>query len=178
MRHTRRSVIARTRREFAALDRLVAGLRPADWQRRVPRSPTRDPWTVKDALAHIVYWKAHTARVIRGERRLPEMRGLDVNAINRLIYRRWRRRPPRAVLAWHREVHADVLRTLARRPPGSAGGSAGRGGPATSTGTRLRIAGTTSRPRWRSRPSGPGPGGVGPLDRVGVAWENPLHARK
>src|SRR5256886_12714477 len=42
------------------------------------RSPTRDPWTVKDALAHILYWKEHTARVIRGERRPPEMRGLDV----------------------------------------------------------------------------------------------------
>jgi mycothiol maleylpyruvate isomerase-like protein len=116
MRHTRRSVIARTRREFAALDRLVGRLRPADWRRRVPRPPTREPWTVKDALAHIVYWKAHTALVIRGERRLPEMRGLDVNAINQLIYRRWRRRPARAVLAWHREVHADVLRTLARTP--------------------------------------------------------------
>jgi hypothetical protein len=116
MRHTRRGVVARTRREFASLDRLVRRLRPADWRRRVPRPPGRDPWTVKDALAHITYWKAHTARVIRGERRLPEMRGLDVDQINRLIYRRWRRRPPRAVLAWHRAVQADVLRTLARTP--------------------------------------------------------------
>ena len=82
----------------------------------MPRPPTRDPWTVKDALAHIVYWKAHTARVIRGERRLPEMRGLDVSQINRLIYRRWRRRPPSAVLAWHREVHSDVLHTLRQTP--------------------------------------------------------------
>src|SRR5262245_37160686 len=116
MRHTRRDVIGRTRREFAALDRLVARLRAVDWTRRVPRPPSRDPWTVKDALAHIVYWKEHTARVIRGEKRLPEMRGLDVNQINRLIYRRWRRRPPHAVLAWHRQVHADILRTLARTP--------------------------------------------------------------
>jgi Mycothiol maleylpyruvate isomerase N-terminal domain len=116
MRHTRRSVLARTRREFAQLDRLVARLRPPDWKRRVPRPAARDPWTVKDALTHIVYWKEHTARVIRGERRLPEMRGLDVNQINRLIYRRWRRRPPREVLAWHRRVHADILRTLARTP--------------------------------------------------------------
>ena len=114
MRHTRRSVVGRTRREYAALDRLVTRLRPADWKRRVPRPEARDPWTVKDALAHIVYWKAHTARVFRGERRLPEMRGLDVNQINRLVYERWRRRSPRAVVAWHREVHADVLRTLAR----------------------------------------------------------------
>jgi len=116
MRHTRKEVVARTRREFAALDRLVARLRPADWKRRVPRPPTRDPWTVKDALAHIVYWKEHSARVFRGERRLPEMRGLDVNQINRLVYRRWRRRPPSALQAWHRRVHTDVLTTLARNP--------------------------------------------------------------
>ena len=116
MRHTRQAVIARTRREFAQLDRLVSRLRPADWKRLVPRPPTRDPWTVKDALAHIVYWKDHTARVIRGERRLPEMRGLDVNQINRLIYGRWRDRRPSAVVAWHRRVHEDVLRTLACTP--------------------------------------------------------------
>ena len=116
MRHTRTEVIARTRHEFAALDRLVARLRPADWKRRVPRPPTREPWTVKDALAHIVYWKEHSARVFRGERRLPEMRGLDVNQINRFVYRRWRRRRPSELLAWHRRVHADVLKTLARNP--------------------------------------------------------------
>jgi hypothetical protein len=108
--------MARTRREFTRLDRLVRGLRAADWRRPVPRPPTRDPWTVKDALAHIVYWKEHTARVIRGERRLPEMRGLDVNQINQLIYERWRRRRPAEVIAWHRRVHADVLATLAKTP--------------------------------------------------------------
>jgi hypothetical protein len=117
MRHPRQSVLARTRREYATLDRLVRRLHPADWRRRVPRPPARDPWTVKDALAHIVYWKEHSARVFRGERRPPEFRGLDVNAINDLVYRRWRRRPPRAVVAWHRAVHADVLRTLTRMPP-------------------------------------------------------------
>jgi mycothiol maleylpyruvate isomerase-like protein len=115
MRHTREAVIARTRGEFAKLDRLVTRLRPTDWKRRVPRPPTRDPWTVKDALAHIVYWKEHTARVIRGERRPPDMRGLDVNQINRLVYERWRRRPWSQVVAWHRCVHAEVLRALASR---------------------------------------------------------------
>jgi Mycothiol maleylpyruvate isomerase N-terminal domain len=113
MRHTRESVIDRTRREFAKLERLVARLRPADWKRPVPRPPTRDPWTIQDALAHIVYWKAHTARVIRGERRPPEMRGLDVNQINRLIYERWRHRKPAEVVDWHGRVHDEVLRTLA-----------------------------------------------------------------
>ena len=116
MRHTRKEVIGRTRSEFAELDRLFARLRPADWKRRVPRPPTRDPWTVKDALAHIVYWKAHTARVIRGERRPPDMRGLSVKQINRLIYARWRHRRPTEVLAWHRRIHAEVLRTLANTP--------------------------------------------------------------
>jgi Mycothiol maleylpyruvate isomerase N-terminal domain len=116
MRHTRKSVIARTRGEFATLDRLVARLRPADWKRPVPRPSPRDSWTVKDALAHIVYWKEHTARVIRGERRLPEMRGLGVNQINHLIYERWRGRRPSDVVAWHRRVHAEVLRTLADTP--------------------------------------------------------------
>ncbi|HXJ84495.1 MAG TPA: maleylpyruvate isomerase N-terminal domain-containing protein [Candidatus Methylomirabilis sp.] len=116
MRHTHRSVVERTRREFAELDRLVTRLSPADWGRRVPRPSTRDPWTVKDALAHILYWKEHTARVIRGERRLPEMRGLDVEGINRLIYERWRRRRPAELVAWHRRVHQDVLRTLQQTP--------------------------------------------------------------
>ena len=117
MRHKKRDVIARTRREFAILDRLVKRLRAADWKRRVPRPPTRDPWTVKDALAHIVYWKEHSARVFRGERRLPEMCGLDVNAINRLIYLRWRRRQPRELVTWHRQVQKDVMKTLATNPP-------------------------------------------------------------
>ena len=117
MRHTKQSVIARTRREYALLDRLVRRLEDADWKRRVPRPATRDPWTVKDALAHIVYWKEHSARVFRGERRRPEMRGLDVNAINRLIYRRWRTRRPAELVGWHRRVQRDVLRTLAANPP-------------------------------------------------------------
>jgi hypothetical protein len=116
MRHARQTVVARARDEFARLDRLVRGLRPTDWTRPVPRPSTRDAWTVKDALAHIVYWKEHTARVIRGERRPPEMRGLDVNQINHLVYRRWRRRDPREVARWHRRVHAEVLRTLAQKP--------------------------------------------------------------
>jgi DinB superfamily len=117
VRHRKQDVIARTRREYAILDRLVRRLRPADWTRRVPRPPARDPWTVKDALAHIVYWKEHSARVFRGERRLAEMRGLDVNAINRLIYRHWRGRRPAELVAWHRRVQRDVLATLAANPP-------------------------------------------------------------
>jgi hypothetical protein len=116
MRHTRKNIIARTRREFAELDRVVRRLRPADWKRLVPRPPSRDPWTVKDALCHIVYWKEHTTRVFRGEPRPPELRGLDVKKLNRRIYERWRGRRPSEVVAWHRRVHADALKMLAQTP--------------------------------------------------------------
>lgn len=116
MRHTRAEVVRRARQEFARLDRLVAGLRPADWTRRAPRPETKDPWTVKDTLVHIVYWKQHTARTLRGERRPHELRGLDVNQINHLIYKRWHARPRREVMQWHRRVHQEVLRTLAQLP--------------------------------------------------------------
>ena len=116
MRHTRKTVVARTRREFASLDRVVRRLRPADWKRPVPRPEGRAPWTVKDALAHILYWKGHTCRVFRGEKRVPEMRGLGIDQINRKIYSRWRRRQPAALVAWHRRVQAEVIKTLAKTP--------------------------------------------------------------
>ena len=116
MRHTRKDVIARTSQEFQALDRLVSKLKPADWCRRVPRPETKDPWAVKDSLAHIVHWKEHSARVFRGEKRPPELRGLEVNQINAVIYRRWRNQRPAAVVAWHRRVQDDVIRTLQARP--------------------------------------------------------------
>ena len=80
MRHTRKEVVDRTKREFARLDRVVSRLTPADWKPAIPRPAARDPWTVQDALAHILYWKEHPLRVVRGERRLPEMRGLDIEA--------------------------------------------------------------------------------------------------
>jgi len=116
MRHTREEVTQRTRDEYRRLDRLVRRLKPADWRRRVPRPETKDPWTVKDALAHIVYWKEHSARVFRGEKRPPEMRGLEVNEGNAVIYRRWRNRRPTDVAAWHRQVHHEVMHMLRDRP--------------------------------------------------------------
>jgi Mycothiol maleylpyruvate isomerase N-terminal domain len=116
MRHTRAEVVERTVREFEALDALVARLGPGDWARPVPRPEGRDPWTIKDALAHVVYWKSHTARAMRGEQRLPELRGLDVPRINRWVYQQWRDRPAAEVVAWHRAVHEDVMRTLAGKP--------------------------------------------------------------
>ena len=116
MIHTRKEVIQRVNREFRRLDKLVAGLSPKDWARPVPRPEVKEPWTVKDALAHITHWKANTARSIRKERRPPEERGLNVNEGNTLIYQRWRDRKPQEVLEWHRQVQADLLAALKAAP--------------------------------------------------------------
>ena len=116
MRHTRAEVVERTVREFERLDGLITGLTDADWARPLARPETKDPWTVKDAVAHIVYWKANNARVIRRQRRPPEERGLSLNDTNHLVYLRWRDRPVAEVRAWHREVQADVLAALRGAP--------------------------------------------------------------
>jgi hypothetical protein len=122
MRHTRDEVIERTIREFELLDQLVSGLKNEDWERLLPRPETREPWTVKDALAHITHWKADVARSIRRQRRPPEERGLETNEGNQLIYVRWRDRSPQEVLAWHRQVHEDVLAALREAPEEWFGG--------------------------------------------------------
>ena len=116
MRHKREEVIERTIREFELLDHLVASLSNEDWERLLPRPEAKEPWTVKDALAHITHWKADAARSARRQRRPPEERGLNVNEGNHLIYMRWCERTPEEVLAWHRQVQEDVLRTLREAP--------------------------------------------------------------
>ena len=116
MRHTRAEVVERTIREFERLDGLIAGLTDADWARPLPRAETRDPWTVKDAVAHVSHWKANTARTLRRQRPPAEMRGLGINESNHLVYVRWRDSSPGEVLAWHREVQADVLSALRDAP--------------------------------------------------------------
>lgn len=116
MRHTGDEVMQRTVAEFERLDALIGRLRPEDWERRVPRPESRDPWTVKDALVHVVWWKEHTTRVVRRQRRPPEFRGLDVPEVNRLVYQLWRERPPAEVIEWHSRVHEDALRALAEAP--------------------------------------------------------------
>jgi hypothetical protein len=116
MRHKREEVIERTIQEFELLDILVAGLSDEDWQKPLPRPETKDPWTVKDALAHITHWKAGVARKARGERPPAEERGLNESEGNHLVYQRWRERSPQEVLAWHRQVQEEVLATLRAAP--------------------------------------------------------------
>ena len=114
MRHTREEVIARTVQEFELLDQLVAGLTDEEWEKLLLRSETKDPWTVKDALAHITHWKADVARKIRKQPPPAEERGLNINDGNRLVYLRWRDRSPQDVLAWHRQVQQDIRLTRRR----------------------------------------------------------------
>ena len=116
MLHTREEVIERTIREFELLDRLVANLTDADWERLLSRTEAKEPWTVKDALAHITHWKADTVRAARKLPVPPEERGLGINAGNQLVYLHWRDRSPQEVLAWHRQVHEDVLAALRELP--------------------------------------------------------------
>jgi hypothetical protein len=116
MRHNREEVIERTIREYELLDHLVANLSKEDWEQFVIRPEVKEPWTVKDALAHITYWKAGVARSARKQRRPPEERGLGLNDLNHLIYLRWRDRSPQEVLNWHRQVQKDVLAALKELP--------------------------------------------------------------
>lgn len=112
MRHSREEVIGRVTREFELLDRLISDFTLEDWERPAPRPETKDAWTVKDALAHITYWKANTVRSMRKQRRPAEERGLEANEINHLVWLRWRDRPVQEVLDWHRQVQQDLLAAL------------------------------------------------------------------
>lgn len=116
MRHNRAEVIRRATLEFKLLDRLVSGLTPAEWRKLVPRPETKERWTVKDALAHITYFKADVIRYARGERWPPELSGLNITEQNHLIYMRYHKRPPREILEWHRQVQADLLKALRDMP--------------------------------------------------------------
>ena len=116
MQHSRQEVIQRTIREFEILDHLVANLSEKDWMQLVPRPEGKDPWTVKDALAHITHFKADVIRSIRRLPRRTEERGLSESAENHLIYLRWRDRSPQEVLAWHRQVQNEVMVALQETP--------------------------------------------------------------
>jgi hypothetical protein len=116
MYHTRDEVIDRAQREFKRLDQLVGKLRDEDWDLLVPRPEGKDPWTVKDALAHITHWKADVIRTIHRQRRSPDQQGLQENESNHLIYMRWQERTPSEVLGWHRQVQEELLQALQTAP--------------------------------------------------------------
>src|SRR3970040_575250 len=109
MLHSREEVIKRTIREFKLLDDLVSSLTDEGWNRLLTRPETKDPWTVKDALAHITHFKADVVRKIKKQPIPVEEKGLSWTDGNHLIYERWRDRSPQEVLAWHRQVEEDFV---------------------------------------------------------------------
>lgn len=116
MRHNRKNVIERVIREYKLLDKLVSTLSEDEWECKLNRTESKDPWTVKDGLAHITHWKADAARSARRQPKPIEERGLNITEGNHLIYLRWHNRSPKEVLAWHRQVQGDVLLALREAP--------------------------------------------------------------
>jgi hypothetical protein len=112
MKHSREELIERAKREFMKLDQLVEGLREEDWDLLVPRPEGKDPWTLKDALAHITYWKADVIRSIHRQRRPDDQQALSETEANHFIYMRWHKRSWQEVLAWHRRVQEELLQAL------------------------------------------------------------------
>jgi hypothetical protein len=116
MRHNRKEVMERVVREFELLDRLVSNLTDEEWNRPLPRPESKDPWTVKDALAHITHWKADAVRSARRQPVPVEERGLNITDGNRLVYLRWHDRSPQEILAWHSQVQQDAVAALQEVP--------------------------------------------------------------
>lgn len=119
--HTKRGTIARVSAEYRALDRVVRALGTRGLERPVPGFGARarirrESWTGKDALAHIVEWKRQALRALRHERSDPELRGLVIARKNRVLYERWRSRPARDVIAYHRAVQRDIMAALRALP--------------------------------------------------------------
>jgi hypothetical protein len=115
MTHTREEVLKRAIREFRLLDRLVAGLTAEEWKKAVPRPGNKEPWTVKDSLAHITYWKACVTLDARAKPQPPEQ-SLKPTVGNHLVYIRYHKRSAREVLEWHRRVQEDLLKALQEAP--------------------------------------------------------------
>jgi hypothetical protein len=86
-----------------------------------------DTWTIRDVLTHIAAWKRNTIRVAQMheagadlslELTPDEILGIDVNAFNDDVYRRWRDRSVAEAIGEHRSAHAELMAILRRLPPG------------------------------------------------------------
>ena len=120
-RHTKRDTMARVAAEYRALDRVVRRLGARGLREPVPGFGARarirrERWLAKDALAHIVEWKRQALRGVRREPSDPKLRGLPIDRKNRVLFKRWHRRPVSEVIAYHRAVHRDVVAALRSRP--------------------------------------------------------------
>ena len=125
--HNKAETVARVEAEYRALDRTVRRLGAKGLGEPIPGFGTRartkrERWRRKDSLAHIVAWKEHSMRTLRRALGHKEpfdeaMRGKSVDAQNRILYLRWRRRPARAVIAYHRSVQRAIRKAMRALPP-------------------------------------------------------------
>src|SRR5438128_1759760 len=93
------------------------GCRRAIFALRLPFDRSaRDRWTIKDALAHITFWKADVARKALGIRPPAKDRKAMSSDANHFVYLRWRDRSAKDVVAWHRQVQEDLLAALRAAP--------------------------------------------------------------
>jgi hypothetical protein len=109
-------VLERTQIEWAALQDVVSRL--ADEQLTAPGP---EEWAVKDHLAHIAEWeRACTAVLTRrpqaeGFRLSPsEYAGLDIDALNAILYERHRSSSVGEIKALANAAHADMVAALSR----------------------------------------------------------------
>lgn len=126
MRHTREEIIEQTIREFELLDDLVSPLTGEEWLRLVPRPASKEPWTVKDALAHIALRKADYAALIVGDPRPAEQFNTSPTRGFRLMLQHWREQPAEQVLAFHRQVQQQVLIALRSAPEEALAAAVGK----------------------------------------------------
>jgi hypothetical protein len=116
MYHSRKEVIERTTREYEKLEALVSNLTDEQWERSLERPETKDPWTVKDSLAHITHWKADVIRSMKRKPQPAEEKGLNETDGNHLVFERWHNRPAEEVLQWHRQTQEEVIQALKEAP--------------------------------------------------------------
>ena len=124
--HNKAETIARVEAEYRALDATVRRLGANGLGEPIPgfgarARKRRERWRRKDSFAHIVYWKEHSLRALRRAlgRKEPfdlEMRGKTVDAQNRILYLRWRDRPARDVVAYHRTIQRQISKAMRALP--------------------------------------------------------------
>jgi len=112
----------RVEAEYRALDRTVQALSRGGFDRPVPgfgkrARGSREDWTYKDALAHILFWKQYQMETIAGRPHEVKPAGRTVHEENRWIYEQWHERPARDVVTWHRRLHREVMATLRTAGP-------------------------------------------------------------
>ena len=90
IRHTRQGVMRRVEAEYHALDQAVRTLSRGGLDRPVPgfgkgARGSREHWTYKDALAHILFWKQWQMETIAGRPHEVRPSGRTVHQENRWI---------------------------------------------------------------------------------------------